>query len=334
MKIVMIVNRFDDIVVLCIILLLVPALLAHKNKGHNKEHTEEKPVNVCHYRSTTGVDYDLRLLENNAVTDYQYFDSSTGSTFYLRPCAAVKATGCDEDASVCMVNSAGKGVNYGSLPARWADGAAPGSIEATYGNGETCDNGVNRKTVVTYVCSLNSPTAISSVTIGDCYVEFEIQSPFACPVANYCASIENTETCEAQDGLCKWANGKCESKMGCLGWKHMSHASALFLIILLTCTGVLLACTLCLCVCACRKRRARCRQMQARRLTCRGTTAKTNKVEKKRTAKKAQDVEYAPFQMPFQLVPGGFAPINPYSNIQGYPMVTFVAPQTEPEQQV
>jgi len=322
----------NKLVVLCIILVLVPALFAHKNKGH-KGSKDEKPQGTCHYKSTAGVDYDLRLMESNAVTDYQYFDPSTGSTFYFRPCGHVKAAGCDENASVCMVNAAGKAVSYGTLPARWADGAVAGSIEASYGSGEPCNNGVDRKTLITYVCSAN-PTSVLPGALDECYAEFAVESSFACPAANYCAGIENSQSCEAQDGLCKWASGKCEYKLGCTGWKHMSHASALFLIVLLTCTGVLLACTLCLCVCACRKRR-RCRQMRLRcKRLSRKPVVKTAKVEKKRSDKKAQDVEYAPFQMPFQLVPGGFAPLNPYSNIQGYPMVTFVAPQAEPEQQV
>jgi len=325
----------NKLVVLCIILLIVPGLLAHKKGGHKPGESKDgkySPGN-CHYKSTSGVDYDLRLMESKAVTDYQYFDASTGSTFYFRPCGNVKAAGCDEHSAICMVNAAGKAVNFGTQPARWADGATAGTIEAAYGGGETCNNGVDRKTLVTYVCSEN-PTSVVTANLEECYAEFTIESPYACPAANYCSAIENSQSCEAQDGLCKWASGKCEYKLGCTGWKHMSHASALFLIILLTCTGVLLTCTLCLCVCACRKRR-RCRQMRQRckRLQSR-KPVKTLKTDKKRTEKKGQDVEYAPFQMPYQLVPGGFVPLNPYSNIQGYPMVTFVAPQAEPEQQV
>jgi len=319
----------NKLVVLCIILVIVPGLFAHKKGGH-KEGAKEHP-SVCHYKSTAGVDYDFRLMESKAVTDYQYFDASSGSTFYFRPCGNVKAAGCDEHSSICMVNAAGKAVSFGSQPARWADGATAGTIEAAYGNGETCNNGVDRKTLVTYVCSTN-PTSVVSASLDECYAEFTIESPFACPAANYCSSIVDSKSCEDQDGLCKWASGKCEYKLGCTGWKHMSHASALFLIILLTCTGVLLTCTLCLCVCACRRRR-RCRQMRMRCKRLSRKPVKTTKTTKKQD-KKAQDVEYAPFQMPYQLVPGGFVPLNPYSNIQGYPMVTFVAPQADAEQQV
>jgi len=320
---------------LCIVLLFVPSLIAHK-KPHNEEkehedHDKKGSMPLCSYKSTTGEEYDLRLLENNAVVDYQYFDATSKSTFYFRPCGSVKTSGCESGSSVCMINSAGKAVNFGTGPAQWADGAENGaSIEATYGKGELCNNGVPRKTIVEYVCNLNAvSSSIVRGTFDECSAEFVIESPYACSVSNYCQSIDNSASCDAQDGLCKWANNKCEHKLACPGWKHLSH-SGLFVIIILASTGGLLACTLCLCVCACRRRR-RCRSARACRRFNKKTARKNTKVEKKQV-KKVTEVEYAPFQMPFQLVPGGFAPINPYSNIQGYPLVTFVAPQTEPEQ--
>jgi len=325
------------VVLSLLVLLLVPALFAHKKphkegKEHEEHDKEASTGPICHYRSTRGVDYDLRLLENNAVVDYQFFDAASKSTFYFRPCGAVKTSGCDQGSSVCMINSAGKAVNFGSGQPLWADGVENGaSIEATYGQGELCNNGVPRKTVVEYVCNLQAPSSIMSGSFDDCSASFVIETPYACPVVDYCHSIDTSGICESQDGLCTWIGGKCEHKLGCAGWKRLSH-SGVFVIILLTSAGVLLACTLCLCVCACRRRR-RCRTSRTCRRFNKKAARKCNKVEKKRT-NKGQEVEYAPFQMPFQLVPGGFAPINPYSNIQGYPLVTFVAPQPETEQEV
>jgi len=333
-------NRF---VVLLLIGLLVPALLAHQAPKNN-EHNEDKDKGkggICRYKSTKGVEYDLRLLEHKAIVDYQYFDPATRNTFYFRPCGMVKTTGC-EASSVCMVNANGKAVNFGTTTAiQWADGSENGaSIEASYGLGEPCNNGVHRKTIVEYVCNLNAQkSSITQATFDDCSATFVLESPYVCPVANYCKSIGTPESCSSQDGLCKWKEGQCmheDKPCGLAG--HFSHAPALFAIILITSTGALLACTLGLCICACRRRRARiCRSRSGTRRCGRKSSRKgliKVKNVKKQPAAPKTDVEYAPFQMPFQLVPGGFAPINPYNNIQGYPMVTFVAPQADPEQQV
>jgi len=315
-------------------LLIVP-LLAHKRPhSDGKEEDHHSKDGVCHYKSTAGVDYDLRLLESWAIVDYQFFDSTTRNTFYFRPCGNVKTSGCDPQSAVCMVNSAGKAVSYGSLAVQWADGAENGaSIEGIYGNGEQCGSGARRKTIIEYVCNPQASSGIVSGTFDDCTAQFVVESPFVCPVANYCSSVVTADTCDSSQGLCKWENGQCAVVSTSCLWRHLSHSSGLFVIIMLASTGALLTCTLCLCVCACRRRR-RCNRARLNRRVCKKASRKSAKVEKKqnKTSKKVDEVEYAPFQMPFQLVPGGFAPINPYSNIQGYPLVTFVAPEQEPEQ--
>jgi len=325
--------------VLLLVGLLVPALLAHPAKPEDKDKDKDKDNGkggICRYKSTTGLEYDLRLLVHKAIVDYQFFDPATRNTFYFRPCGMVKTTGC-EASSVCMVNANGKAVNFGTTTAiQWADGSENGaSIEASYGLGELCNNGVPRKTIVEYVCNLKAQkSSITGVTYDDCSATFVLESPYVCPVANYCKSLGSPEACSSQDGLCKWKEGQCmhdDKPCGLAG--HFSHAPALFAIILITSTGALLACTLGLCICACRRRRARmCRNRAGVRRCSRRSTRKglIRKAKKQQTPK--TDAEYAPFQMPFQLVPGGFAPVNPYNNIQGYPMVTFVAP--EPDQQV
>jgi len=330
--------------VLIVFAILIPFILAHDHgKDHGKEHSKAKPIipnSVCHYTSTKGVEYDLRLLDHNAVTDLQYYDVASANTFYFRPCGTVSAyhnkdSVCPASA-VCMVNSAGKAVSFGSGSAvQWADGVEDhASIEAAYPNGETCNNGAARKTFVEYVCNLKKTVASNSIVnvtmIDDCTAKFIIESAYACPVANYCASVPTSSQCNNQDSLCRWVSGSCKSASTPFFGMAVMHASGLFAIILITITGVLLACTFGLCFCACRKRRSlkskgTCRKAAVlnRRASRKSGKQSGNKKQKKNAE---QDVEYAPFQMPFQLVPGGFASVNPYSNIQGYPMVTLVAP--------
>jgi len=329
---------------------------SHNHGAHHPSTSQSaaKPVtqsnSVCHYTSTHGVQYDLRLLDHNAVSDLQYYDVASASTFYFRPCGTVSAyhqkdNSCPKDSTVCMVNSAGKAVNFGTNKVvQWADGVEDhASIEAAYGNGETCNNGAARKTFVEYVCNLKKVVAASSIVnvtmIDDCTAKFIIESAYACPVANYCSSVQSSESCNNQNALCKWAAGKCQAAKSCLGYwttMHVNH-SGMFAVILITVTGVLLACTFGLCLCACRRRRSLranggCRKAVVSRRCARRSGKQTKTAKKQRSAE--QDAEYEPFQMPFQLIPGGFAPINPYSNIQGYPMVTLVAPSGENHEQV
>jgi len=241
---------------------------------------------------------------------------------------------------MCMVSAANKAVDFGSVKSvQWSDGVEDGaSIEAIYGNGELCNNGIPRKTIVEYVCNLNqvaNSQAIKSVSmIDECTAKMIIESAYACPVNKYCASISTSESCSNQEKLCRWSSGKCEAATGC-GWRRLTdgESGGLVLIVLVTLIGAAVACTCGLCVCCCvRKRRARKGRKCMMMRRCSRKNGKTP--SKKRAAKKQeqQEVEYAPFQMPLQLIPGGFAPINPYSNIQGYPMVTLVAPGGEEEQ--
>jgi len=242
---------------------------------------------------------------------------------------------------MCMVSAANKAVDFGSVKSvQWSDGVENGaSIEAIYGNGELCNNGIPRKTIVEYVCDLNkksnSQAIVSVAMIDECTAKMIVESAYACPVKVYCASIASSDSCSNQDKLCRWSSGKCEAATGCAGWRQLTEGESggLVLIILVTLIGAAVACTCGLCVCCCvRKRRARKGKKCMMMRRCSKRNGKTP--SKKRSAKKQeqQEVEYAPFQMPLQLIPGGFAPINPYSNIQGYPMVTLVAPGGEDEQ--
>jgi len=243
---------------------------------------------------------------------------------------------------MCMINDAsGKAVNFGSVNAvQWSDGSEDGAaIEAVYGNGELCNNGIPRKTIVEYVCSiskLETSQAIKSVTmIDECTAKMVVESAYACPVNTYCATLKDSETCSNQEKLCKWTAGKCTPASGCAGWKSFTSSSSggVLIILVLSCVGVALACTCGLCVCCClRKKGRRNRKCMMARRCSKKNARSARSANKKKGVRKEQEVEYAPFQMPVQLIPGGFAPINPYSNIQGYPMVTLVAPTGEEEQ--
>jgi len=241
---------------------------------------------------------------------------------------------------MCAVSSAGKAINFGSVNAvQWSDGVEDGaSIEAIYGNGELCNNGISRKTIVEYVCQMDkveTAQAIQSVTMLDaCTAKMIVSSAYACPVTKYCATLSTSDVCSNQENLCKWTSGKCIPASTCTGWRKLTSTEngGVVIIVVLACIGVALACTCGLCVCCCiRKKSRRNRKCVMSRGRC-GKKNVSRSANKKKVVKKEQEVEYAPFQMPVQLIPGGFAPINPYSNIQGYPMVTLVAPTGEEEQ--
>jgi len=326
--------------VLIFALLLVTATLAHKNhhggghKGEGKEDTV-KPVTAqtstdsspCKYQSPSGLHYDFSLFDYGLGL----WVDSLAATVYIHPCSGSSWQGlCPDDTMVCFVENTGvgttKAISYGSNKAvQWAD-SRDNSIEATYGNGEICNNGIARKTVVEYICKLNSnpPSRIVNITMMDsCSVQIIVESQFVCPVEKYCGNIADSSDCNSkeQSGLCVWSkeNNKCimnDMK------NHMRFHSDLLGLVLIACSGVLLLCTCGLCICACKRRRALKRSQRGK--------APARKVSRKSSGKSVKKVsvkepEYTPFQVPFQLVPGGFAP-NPYSEVQGYPMTTFVAP--------
>jgi len=328
-------KKMKQAVILFLVVIFVPTILSFS-----------KPPNVCHYKSTKGVDFDLRIL-NHTTTDLQYFDAASSTTFYFSPCGVVSVSSvqiensCPKGSSMCMITSQGKSVNFGSVNAvQWSDGVEDGaSIEAIYGNGEQCNNGIPRKTIVEYVCDLNkleTASAIQSVSlIDDCTAKMTIRSAYACPVKTFCKSLSTLDSCVNTDKLCYWsASGKCEPTTGCIGWKRFTeNAGGVVMIVILSVIAAALACTCGLCVCCCIRKKSRRMRNRKCMLMKRSNKKSARTPSKKRTVKKQdQEVEYAPFQMPVQLVPGGFAPVNPYSNIQGYPMVTLVAPTGEEEQ--
>jgi hypothetical protein len=86
---------------------------------------------------------------------FNILDVHTKTTFYINPCGSVPISGCDPDAAVCAIDKEGKPMTIGlNKFIRWADGARGANIEVVYGGGEKTDDGIPRKAVIEYRCSL------------------------------------------------------------------------------------------------------------------------------------------------------------------------------------
>jgi len=293
------------------------------------------PVSPWKYKSTTGLHYDLGLL-NQALS---FTSDALSATVYVRPCGGkIQPTdSCPENSAVCTVDfsqaststsSAEKAISFGSSQnIQWSDGMEDSTVEAIYGSGEICNNGIARKSVVEYICNLwGAESHIVNVTMADdCSLQIKVESKYVCSIEQYCGSNYDSSDCKSA-GVCQWDKNAYKCVMSDEK-NHLRLHSDLLGLVLIACSAVLMVCTCGLCICACKRRRA------ARRSACkvpmRKVCRKSGKNVKKVSPVKEQ--EYAPFQVPFQLVPGGFAP-NPYSEVQGYPMTTFVAPAGENQQ--
>jgi len=308
------------IVALFVVLLATAGFCKDKKKHHGEagaDNERENKLQKCQYKSVNGSIYDLHLMDIKSVSDHSYIVPS-GISVYFRSCGFVKNPAC-QHSSVCVVSPEGKAVDFGSYKhLQFAEGSSDlgSSIEATYGNGEICSNGIPRKTLVQYTCGLDAAqTLITRVDYTDCYMQILVQSAHACSTSAFCGSLTSRSECENQEGFCSWAsNNTCQARdSGCAITRFLGkhHGSFLAAFVLLAFFGVLLSISLCLFLCACRSKRIR--AARAAQL------AKQND----KSAKKA--ASSVPYQPALQLIPGGFAPVNPYA-FQGYPMVQLVAP--------
>jgi len=205
-----------------------------------------------------------------------------------------------------------------------------------YGNGETCNNGVNRKAIVEYVCARNSGSekAVSVITkvlmVDECTLKIVVESTSGCSVESICGEIYDAKTCWGQIGLCQWDSGTCFRDDGVifewsLGNDYPPRKMGAGKVVLIVFLGGGLLVLMCGLFVYLRKRRA------SRGRNVGGVVERVGvKKAVKKTVKK--EVEFAPFQVPFQLVPGGFAP-NPYSDGQGYPMTTLLVPAGHQDEQ-
>jgi len=275
------------------------------------------------YTSTaTGFHYDFSPLDGKT---FSFWSEQLSSIIYLSPCRTrnhenqIPNRACPASSSVCIISDGNnKAISYGSNSAlQWADGNEDGAdIEVIYGNGEICNNGIPRKAIVEYVCGINKVTAgggeITQATLIDqCAVKIVIVTPNACPVETICANIFDSETCEAQR-TCMWSAGTCFMDNGVVDGLPMESrertvsTKKVFVFLVL---GVGLLAGVCCFVSLLRRRRV----------------TRVKRAAAVLVGRKEGEFEQMEFQVPFQLIPGGFAP-NPYSDGQGYPMTTFLVP--------
>jgi len=318
----------QGLIQLLLVAVFVTLALAHGH--HSQNFHKEIKHDICKYTNTKGANFNLNLLAKNNQYDLSFVDSKSSSTFYFSPCGQNNTLyALPVGTAAYQQLSTSKIIVWGTSASAQVSDAGSGlnsSMEIIYGNGEICNNGVARKTIITYVCDITHSTSYPTITgeIDECSTSIVVKTPFACPVANYCATIHNDESCNSHEGICVWSFGKCRAN-GCF---YSSFASGgILALVLITVTGLLLLCTCGLCICACKKRR-NCKRRNAKAINRRSSKKATKKSGKKTGQPRNESTEYAPFQMPFQLIPGGNAPVNPYSNVQGYPMVTLVAPGT------
>jgi len=316
--------------VILLVAVFVTLALAHGH--HSQNFHKENKHDICRYTNTKGVNYNLHLLSQfSNQYDLSFVDTASGSTFYFSPCGQnTSRWGIPVGTAAYQQLASNKIVLWGTSSSAQVSDAGFGqnsSMEVIYGNGEVCNNGVPRKAIITYVCDITHTTTYPTITgeVDSCSVSVTVKTPFACPVANYCATIHNDESCNYYENICVWSFGRCRAS-GCF---YSSFASGgVLALVLITVTGLLLLCTCGLCICACKKRRNCKKRAASKAINRRSSKKSTKKTSKKAGQPRNDSTEYAPFQMPFQLIPGGNAPVNPYSSVQGYPMVTLVAPGT------
>lgn len=303
--------------IFALVLISLVVLVACHKHHHSHHHDESKSKSqcggVCHFNAN-GAEYNFKFLNN----EIQIQDSSSSATILFNPCGDVSDDDCPANTSVCLKIKEGVGVNYGSaknllfstVPS--ADNVSS-VVEGMYGNGELCNNGVPRKTIVQYVCDLNASEKqdISSVEYDTCSMNIVIESPLACSLDMYCSSKSDAESCQQIKGACIWdyKSDSCQSLTS--SYTGPQHGAVFSIVALLGFVFVLLGCSLCLCCVAIKKRRNR-RRLQRRAAMA---TRKTRKSSKKQP--KINTVQYQPLSggiQHIQLVPGNFAPMNgPYS---------------------
>jgi len=310
-------------------LLLVALASASEHWGlHNHHKPGPTAHKSCQYQTDKG-SYDLRLLVRDMNgKDWELRDEKTQSTFFFNPCGGVHNKACPPGTALCEVTNKEMAISYGNAAElTWAEGQEE-SVELTYANGEKCNDGMARKTLVQMTCSkptsdkMTQQTVITDMSIDECMVTLKMKSPYACAVEQLC-SVYDKEECESSQGLCAWdskqENGKCALATSSCFRFGRHHLSAAAVIGLFGGVSVLAFCglTLCLCVCCARRRR---------RLAANKTLPTKAKTSKK-VAKDETEMEelpqpsfvYQPLQQ-LQGYPGNFAEMNPYAQVQFVPI--------------
>jgi len=313
--------------------LLVAALVVVSGFGHHNHHKPPKSSQQqCHYQTDKG-SYDLRLLVRDMNgKDWEMRDDRTQSTFFFNPCGGVHNPACPPGSALCEITNKQVAISYGgAAELTWAEGHED-SVELSYANGEKCDNGAPRKTLVQMSCSkpttdkMSQLTVITDMSIDDCLVTLKLKSPYGCAVEQLC-TIFDKEQCESSQELCSWQKdhhtGKCVvTTTDCfkIGRHHLSFPAVVGIFGSLS---VLAFCglTLCLCVCCIRRRKLR----RARTLP-----TKTKTVGKQEDLEEVPQPQfiYHPMQQLQGAYPGNYAELNPYGlqlkDGVAIPMVQFV----------
>jgi len=314
--------------------LFVAFLVVASSFGHHNHHKPPKTgQKQCHYQTDKG-SFDLRLLVRDMNgKDWELRDERTQSTFFFNPCGGVHNPACPPDSALCEITNKQLAISYGSAAElTWAEGHED-SVELTYANGEKCDNGVARKTLVQMTCSkpttdkMSQLTVITDMTIDDCLLTLKLKSPYACAVEQLC-TVFDKEQCESSQELCAWRKdhhtGKCvvtTSDCFKIGRHHLSFPAVVGIfgsLSLLAFCGL----TLCLCVCCIRRRKLR--------RAAKTLPTKTKNVDKQEDLEEVPQPQfiYQPMQQLQGAYPGNYAELNPYGlqlkDGMAIPMVQFV----------
>jgi len=285
-------------VVLCVVLAQAtsPEKTHHRNKDH--KHRKDK----CTYKSSQGFEYDLRMLETALrQIDWKIVNPASSSTFHLNPCGSVKVPGCPKGSSICEIDAKKQAVSFGSYwKANWADGSNGDTFEITYGGGELCNNGQERKAVVSFRCALPSrpgpfKTHVASIEEDKCLVRIEVESPHACPVSVFCNAIKDAEVCGKTEDLCFWRAGKCVTidQSWLRSWAAKHNIPMSLFLVGIGVASFVTSCSVALLCCACCRvlRRKACKRM-CKKSTL-PITMKAKKIKKCKTTKTEEEKQPA-----------------------------------------
>jgi len=313
------------------VLLLVAALVASTLANNKHGESKKKEYNSrCHYTTTKGKQYDLRLL--SLKSGPLILNTTTQSSIFLDLCKPLDPhlTGCPKDTAVCEKTAKGMSISFGKFGKdNFNDGANGNDLEAIFGEGEKCDIDAPRKTVVELKCK---PVHSVQMKYEGCMLTLTIESPYACETKEICSQLspKGKERCHNTAHLCEWDESKKQCVVAANCW-YKRHLSVPAFVGIVTSLVAFVACTAGICICAFCRRRRRCRMQTAMPLT-------PIKKCKRKCKKDAVVAEPQYVYQPLQQLQGSiqFMPqqqYNPYAFPQSYPMVQIVASPVPPEEQ-
>jgi len=281
--------------ILCVVFAeATPENFKHNKDQKRKEERHKHKERKCTYRSSQGFEYDLRMLETALrQIDWKIVNPASSSTFHLNPCGSVKVDGCPKGSSICEIDAKKQAISFGSSwKANWADGSNGDTFEITYGGGEVCNNGLERKAIVSFRCALPTRpgpfrTHVTSIEEDKCLVRIEVESPHACPVSVFCNSIKDAEVCGKTEDLCFWRAGKCVTldQSWLRSWAAKHNIPMSLFLVGIGVASFITSCSVALLCCACCRvlRRKACRRM------CKKSTLPTTmKAKCKKTVEEKQ----------------------------------------------